>query len=57
MNPPMNFYTTKESPCDKEACPWNCPCLGEATGCPIDGRHQNHTYKRKEAVGGCCGGT
>jgi len=38
--PPFNFHLTKEAPCDIDACPWNCPCLGECPGCPVDRRHE-----------------
>lgn len=39
--PPFEFFLTKDAPCcDFDVCPWNGACVGEARGCPIDGRHQ-----------------
>lgn len=39
---PFEFHQTKDAPCNIDACPWNCPCLGEARGCPVDGRHEKN---------------
>lgn len=52
--PPFNFHLTKEAPCDVDACPWNCPCLGEGRGCPVDGRHSK-TNGIIKSIGRSCG--
>ena len=42
-NPPFEFFLNKKAPCieNYSDCPVHGGCVGEGSGCPIDGRHEN----------------